>query len=110
MVDDGMALPVSGDRRLISEEDLMAAARDRLRVKSPFGRGPLWRNAVGDIYIVRAAFDCGPVCILPAGVIDGLLDLRPARPQEIRDPRDRPSVADAGEPAESGGARFGDRL
>ena len=105
--DGGVTSPVSTERRLSSEQDLLAAAKGRRRVKSPFGRGPLWRNAVGDVYIVRPALDCGPICVVPAGVFDGLLYLRPAQQQEIRDPRGRPSVADAATPAESGGARFG---
>lgn len=105
--DGGVTSPVSTDRRLSSEQDLLAAATDGRRVKSRFGRGPLWRNAVGDVYIVRPVLDCGPIRVVPAGVFDDLLYLRASQQQEIRDPRDRPSVADAATPAESGGARLG---
>ena len=107
MFDDGATSPVATDRRLTSEEDLLAAAHDGLRIESRFGRGTLWRNAAGDVYIVRSALDCGPICIVPARVIDARLYVRAATPQEIRDPQDCPSVADATTPAESGDAPLG---
>ena len=94
MFDSGVTFRVSGDWRLISEEDFVAAVRDGLRVKSHFGRGPLRRNEFGDIYIIRSPLDCGPICIVPAGVIDGALHIRAARPREIRH-RYRPSAAAA---------------
>ena len=85
-----MTFPISTDRRLSNEEELVAAARAKLPVRSHFGRGPLWRNEARDIYIVRQALDCGPICVVPAGIIDGALHIRAARPQELRNRQQRP--------------------